>query len=205
MGLKSGIISAQNKRLVSSMGLKNRYQSHILPELRKELGENRSVMSMPKLVKITLNMGVGQAKDDKKLLDYAVKDLSEISGRKPIVTMTKSSEAGFKIREGWPIGCKVTLRKERMYDFLENYVSIVCPKMRDFKGYSVKSFDKQGNFNIGVKEQIVFSEIRYDKIDKIRGLDIAISVSAQNVYEAYLLLSKMNMPFRDKLTKEEVA
>ena len=187
------------------MGLKNRYQSHILPELRKELGENRSVMSMPKLVKITLNMGVGQAKDDKKLLDYAVRDLSEISGRKPIVTMTKASEAGFKIREGWPIGCKVTLRKERMYDFLENYVSIVCPKMRDFKGYSVKSFDKQGNFNIGVKEQIVFSEIRYDKIDKIRGLDIAISVSAQNVYEAYLLLSKMNMPFRDKLTKEEVA
>ena len=205
MGLKSGIISAQKKRLVSSMGLKNRYQSHILPELRKELGENRSVMSMPKLVKITLNMGVGQAKDDKKLLDYAVRDLSEISGRKPIVTMTKASEAGFKIREGWPIGCKVTLRKERMYDFLENYVSIVCPKMRDFKGYSVKSFDKQGNFNIGVKEQIVFSEIRYDKIDKIRGLDIAISVSAQNVYEAYLLLSKMNMPFRDKLTKEEVA
>jgi large subunit ribosomal protein L5 len=205
MGLKSGIISAQKKRLVSSMGLKNRYQSHILPELRKELGENRSVMSMPRLIKITLNMGVGQAKDDKKLLDYAVRDLSEISGRKPIVTMTKASEAGFKIREGWPIGCKVTLRKERMYDFLENYVSIVCPKMRDFKGYSVKSFDKQGNFNIGVKEQIVFSEIRYDKIDKIRGLDIAISVSAQNVYEAYLLLSKMNMPFRDKLTKEEVA
>ena len=187
------------------MGLKNRYQSHILPELRKELGENRSVMSMPRLIKITLNMGVGQAKDDKKLLDYAVRDLSEISGRKPIVTMTKASEAGFKIREGWPIGCKVTLRKERMYDFLENYVSIVCPKMRDFKGYSVKSFDKQGNFNIGVKEQIVFSEIRYDKIDKIRGLDIAISVSAQNVYEAYLLLSKMHMPFRDKLTKEEVA
>ncbi|MAV28799.1 MAG: 50S ribosomal protein L5 [Legionellales bacterium] len=187
------------------MGLKNRYQSHILPELRKELGENRSVMSMPRLIKITLNMGVGQAKDDKKLLDYAVRDLSEISGRKPIVTMTKASEAGFKIREGWPIGCKVTLRKERMYDFFENYVSIVCPKMRDFKGYSVKSFDKQGNFNIGVKEQIVFSEIRYDKIDKIRGLDIAISVSAQNVYEAYLLLSKMNMPFRDKLTKEEVA
>ena len=205
MGLKSGIISAQKKRLVSSMGLKNRYQSHILPELRKELGENRSVMSMPRLIKITLNMGVGQAKDDKKLLDYAVRDLSEISGRKPIVTMTKASEAGFKIREGWPIGCKVTLRKERMYDFLENYVSIVCPKMRDFKGYSVKSFDKQGNFNIGVKEQIVFSEIRYDKIDKIRGLDIAISVCAQNVYEAYLLLSKMNMPFRDKLTKEEVA
>ena len=120
MGLKSGIISAQKKRLVSSMGLKNRYQSHILPELRKELGENRSVMSMPRLIKITLNMGVGQAKDDKKLLDYAVRDLSEISGRKPIVTMTKASEAGFKIREGWPIGCKVTLRKERMYDFLEN-------------------------------------------------------------------------------------
>ena len=187
------------------MGLKNHYQNQILPDLRKELGENRSIMSMPKLVKITLNMGVGQAKDDKKLLDYAVKDLSEISGRKPIVTRTKASEAGFKIREGWPIGCKVTLRKERMYDFLENYVSIVCPKMRDFKGYSVKSFDKQGNFNIGVKEQIVFSEIRYDKIDKIRGLDIAITISAQNSYEAYLLLKKMNMPFRDKLTQEEVA
>lgn len=186
------------------MGLREHYYSQILPDLRKELGEDRSVMSMPKLVKITLNMGVGQAKDDKKLLEHAVRDMSEISGRKPIITLTSRSEAGFKIREGWPIGCKVTLRKDRMYDFLENYVSIVCPKMRDFKGYSVKSFDKQGNYNIGIKEQIVFSEIRYDQIDKVRGLDMAITISAQNNYEAYLLLSKMNMPFRDKLQKEEV-
>ena len=185
------------------MGLRDYYRNTILPELRKELGEKRSVMSMPKLVKITLNMGVGQAKDDKKLLEHAVRDMSEISARKPIVTLTKASEAGFKIREGWPIGCKVTLRRDRMYDFLENYISIVCPKMRDFKGYSVKSFDKQGNFNIGVKEQIVFSEIRYDKIDRIRGLDIAISISARNAHEAYLLLSKMHMPFRDKLTNKE--
>ena len=186
------------------MGLREQYYSDILPQLREELGNDRSVMSMPRLAKITLNMGVGQAKDDKKVLEYAVRDMSEISGRKPIITITGRSEAGFKIREGWPIGCKVTLRKERMYDFLQNYVSIVCPKMRDFKGYSVKSFDKQGNFNIGVKEQIVFSEIRYDKIDKIRGLDMAITISAQNNYEAYLLLSKLNMPFRDKLNKEEV-
>ena len=187
------------------MGLRNRYYSDILPSLHEELGKDRSIMSMPKLVKITLNMGVGQAKDDKKLLEHAVRDMSEISGRKPIVTLTKASEAGFKIREGWPIGCKVTLRKERMYDFLENYVSIVCPKMRDFKGYSVKAFDKQGNYNIGVKEQIVFSEIRYDKINKIRGLDIAITISAKNKYEAYLLLSKMNMPFRDKMKIEGVS
>ena len=186
------------------MGLRDHYYSKILPELKKELGTDRSIMSMPRLVKITLNMGVGQAKDDKKVLEFALRDMSEISGRKPIVTMTSKSEAGFKIREGWPIGCKVTLRKERMYEFLENYVSIVCPKMRDFKGYSVKSFDKRGNYNIGVKEQVVFSEIRYDKIDKIRGMDIAITISAQNNYEAYLLLSKMNMPFRDKLSKEEV-
>ncbi len=186
------------------MGLKEYYDSKILPSLQQELGKERSVMSLPKLVKITLNMGVGQAKDDKKLLEHALRDMSELSGRKPVVTMTKASEAGFKIREGWPIGCKVTLRKQRMYDFLENYISIVCPKMRDFKGYSVKSFDRQGNFNIGVKEQIVFSEIRYDKIDKIRGLDIAITISANDAYEAYLLLSKMNMPFRDKLSKQEV-
>ena len=187
------------------MGLKDYYYSDILPALRETLGSERSVMSLPRMTKITLNMGVGQAKDDKKLLEYAVRDMSEISGRKPIITITKASEAGFKIREGWPIGCKVTLRRDRMYEFFQNYVSIVCPKMRDFKGYTLKSFDKQGNFNIGVKEQIVFSEIRYDKIDKIRGLDIAISISAKNAYEAYLLLSKMNMPFRDKLTKEEVA
>lgn len=184
------------------MSLKERYFEEILPFLHKELGEDRSEMSLPRLVKITLNMGVGGAKDDKKLLENAVADLASISGRKPVVTITKRSEAGFKIREGWPIGCKVTLRKDRMYDFLENYVSIVCPKMRDFKGYSVKSFDKQGNYNIGVKEQIVFSEIRYDKIDKIRGLDIAVTIAAKNNYEAYLLLKAMNMPFRDKLEKQ---
>lgn len=187
------------------MGLKEHYHGDILASLRSELGKDRSVMSMPKIVKITLNMGVGQAKDDKKLLEHALRDMAEISGRKPITTMTKKSEAGFKIREGWPIGCKVTLRRDRMYEFLENYISIVCPKMRDFKGYSVKSFDRQGNFNIGVKEQIVFSEIRYDKIDRIRGLDISITISAKNNYEAFLLLSKMNMPFRDKLVKEEVS
>ena len=187
------------------MGLREHYYKDILTDLRSELGEQRSVMSMPKLVKITLNMGVGQAKDDKKLLEHAVRDMTEISGRKPIITMTKKSEAGFKIREGWPIGCKVTLRKERMYEFLENYISIVCPKIRDFKGYSVKSFDRQGNFNIGVKEQIVFSEIRYDKIDRIRGLDISITISARNNFEAFLLLSKMKVPFRDKLVNEEVS
>tara|TARA_B100001989_G_C24425647_1_gene406327 strand:+ start:155 stop:715 length:561 start_codon:yes stop_codon:yes gene_type:complete len=184
------------------MGLKKHYYDNVLPALHKELGKDRSIMSMPKLTKITLNMGVGQAKDDKKLLEHAVRDMSEISGRKPIVTITKGSEAGFKIREGWPIGCKVTLRRDRMYDFFENFVSIVCPKIRDFKGYSVKAFDKQGNYNIGVKEQIVFSEIRYDQIDRIRGLDIAITITAQNKYEAFLLLSKLNMPFRDKLTQE---
>lgn len=187
------------------MGLRKHYNTKILPSLHKELGEDRSIMSMPKIVKITLNMGVGGAKDDKKLLENAVKDLSEISARKPVVTLARISEAGFKIRAGWPIGCKVTLRRDRMYDFLENYVSIVCPKMRDFKGYSVKSFDKQGNYNIGVKEQIVFNEIRYDKIDRIRGLDICITIQAKNNYEAFLLLSKLNMPFRDKLVKEEVS
>ena len=154
----------------------------------KELG-CESVMSTPKISKITLNMSPGKdVINDKKILDNAVNDLTLISGQKPIVILTKKSEAGFKIREGWPIGCKVTLRKNNMLNFLKRFVSVVCPKIRDFRGFSAKAFDGRGNFNIGIKEQIVFPEIRYDQIDKIRGLDIAITTTARNDEEAFALL-----------------
>ena len=170
----------------------------ISQDLMKSLGRS-SIMSTPKLVKITLNMSPGKdVVNDKKILDHAISDLATIAAQKPITIMSKKSEAGFKIRAGWPIGCKVTLRKKSMYNFVQRFISIVCPKIRDFRGFSVKSFDGRGNLNIGIKEQIVFPEIRYDKIDKIRGLDIAITTTANTDEEAYALLKALNFPFRDK-------
>ena len=166
--------------------------------LMKELG-CESIMSTPKITKITLNMSPGRdVINDKKILDNAVNDLTLIAGQKPIVILTKKSEAGFKIREGWPIGCKVTLRKNNMLNFLKRFVSVVCPKIRDFRGFSAKAFDGRGNFNIGIKEQIVFPEIRYDQIDKIRGLDIAITTTARNDEEAFALLKAYKFPFMDQ-------
>jgi large subunit ribosomal protein L5 len=147
-------------------------------------------------VKITLNMGVGEAINDKKIMENAVGDLTRISGQKPIVTKARKSVAGFKIREGWPIGCKVTLRRERMYEFLDRLINIAIPRVRDFRGLSPKAFDGRGNYSIGVREQIIFPEIDYDKIDAIRGLDVTITTTAQTDAEGRALLDAFNFPFR---------
>ena len=153
-------------------------------------------MEVPRVTKITLNMGVGDALTDKKVLEHAVSDMEKISGQKVIVTKAKKSIAGFKLREGWPVGCKVTLRAERMYDFLDRLITISIPRTRDFRGLNPKSFDKQGNYSMGVKEQIIFPEIEYDKIDKLRGMDITITTTAKTAEESHALLSAFKFPFR---------
>ena len=153
-------------------------------------------MQVPKVVKVTINMGVGEAVGDKKILDNAVNDMRLISGQKPVITFARRSVAAFKIREGWPIGCKVTLRKNRMYEFLDRLINIAIPRIRDFRGFSQRGFDGRGNFNLGIREQIVFPEIDYDRIDTIRGLNISITTSATTDEEALALLSGLNFPFR---------
>jgi large subunit ribosomal protein L5 len=153
-------------------------------------------MQVPKITKITLNMGVGEAVGDKKILDNAINDLTAITGQKPVSTKARKSIAGFKIREGWPVGCKVTLRRERMYEFLERLIGIAIPRIRDFRGISAKSFDGRGNFSMGVTEQIIFPEIDYDKIDALRGMDISIATTAKTDDEARALLRAFNFPFR---------
>lgn len=171
------------------------YLDELRPKLQEELGlEN--IMQVPRLEKITLNMGVGEAIADRKIMEHAVNDMTLIAGQKPIVQNARKSEAGFKIRAGFPNGCKVTLRKERMYEFLERLISIAIPRMRDFRGLNPKSFDGRGNFAMGIQEQIVFAEIDYDKIDKIRGMDIAITTSARTNDEGLALLRAFNFPFR---------
>lgn len=175
--------------------LANQYQEQIVPQLKERFGY-QSVMQVPRLVKITLNMGVGEAINDKKIMENAVGDLTRISGQKPIVTKARKSVAGFKIREGWPIGCKVTLRRERMYEFLDRLISISIPRIRDFRGLSPKAFDGRGNYSIGVREQIIFPEIDYDKIDAIRGLDVTITTTARTDEEGRALLDAFNFPFR---------
>lgn len=175
--------------------LYQRYLQEIRPRLKEELG-CANIMQVPRLQKVTLNMGVGEAVSDRKVLDHAVGDLRLISGQQPEVRLARKSEAGFKIRAGWPIGCKVTLRSERMYEFIERLISIAVPRIRDFRGLNPRSFDGRGNFSMGVTEQIVFPEIDYDKIDKIRGLDIAITSSARTDAEGLALLRAFNFPFR---------
>lgn len=174
---------------------KKLYLETIRPKLQKELGLS-SVMAVPKIEAISLNMGVGEAVDDKKVLNFAVEDLSAISGQKPLITKARKSIAGFKIREEWPIGCKVTLRGARMYDFLERFIKITVPRIRDFRGLNKKSFDGRGNYNMGIKEQIVFPEIDYDKIDKIRGLNITIKTSAKTDADALALLRLFQFPIK---------
>jgi large subunit ribosomal protein L5 len=172
-----------------------RYLSETRQELQQELGlEN--IMQVPRLEKVTLNMGVGEAIGDRKIMEHAVADMTAISGQKPVVTNARKSEAGFKIRTGWPIGCKVTLRQKRMYEFIERLVGIAIPRMRDFRGLNPRSFDGRGNFSMGVTEQIIFAEIDYDKIDKIRGLDITITTNARTDREGLALLRALNFPFR---------
>jgi|TARA_A100001015_G_scaffold232447_1_gene263346 large subunit ribosomal protein L5 len=175
--------------------LKDRYRSEIAPKLKEELGLT-NVMEVPRVTKITLNMGVGEAVGDKKVLENAVADMQKIAGQKPIVTKSRKSIAGFKIRDGWPIGCKVTLRDERMYEFLERLIAIAIPRIRDFRGISGKQFDGRGNFAMGVTEQIIFPEIDYDQVDKLRGMDIVITTSAKNDEQGRALLSAFNFPFR---------
>jgi len=175
--------------------LKAVYKNEIAPKLQVELGL-KNVMEIPRITKITLNMGVGGASQDKKLIDGAVADMQLISGQKPVVTLTRKSIAGFKIRDGWPIGCKVTLRGDMMYEFLDRLIGITIPRIRDFRGFSPKSFDGRGNYSLGIKEQIVFPEIDYDKIEKLRGLDIVITTSARTDDEGRALLRAFQFPFK---------
>lgn len=175
--------------------LQSIYKEQVVPQLIKRFNY-QSVMQVPRLEKITLNMGVGEAVADKKILQNAMEDLQKISGQKPIVTIARKSIAGFKIREGMPIGCKVTLRRDRMYEFLDRLVNIAIPRIRDFRGLSPRSFDGRGNYSMGVREQIIFPEIDYDKLDAIRGIDITITTSAGSDDEARALLEQFKFPFR---------
>lgn len=171
------------------------YREMVVPQLVEKFGY-KSVMEVPRIEKITLNMGVGEAVADKKVMDHAVKDLRAIAGQQPIVTHARKSVAGFKIREGWPIGCKVTLRSERMYEFLGRLIDIAIPRIRDFRGLNGKSFDGRGNYSMGVKEQIMFPEIDYDKIDTLRGMDITITTTAKSDEEGRALLEAFRFPFK---------
>lgn len=182
--------------------LKEFYRKEVVPALTQQFGYDNP-MRVPKVTKIVLNMGVGEAVGDKKLLDNAVAELALISGQRPVITKARKSIAGFKIRAGWPIGCKVTLRGERMYEFLERLVGIAIPRIRDFRGLSPKSFDGRGNFAMGVSEQIIFPEINYDKIDKMRGLDITITTTARTDEEGRALLSALRFPFKGTAAKAE--
>jgi large subunit ribosomal protein L5 len=171
------------------------YREQIVPQLHERFGYT-SRMQVPRLEKITLNMGVGEAINDKKIMENAVRDLTQIAGQKPIVTNARKSVAGFKIREGWPIGCKVTLRRERMYEFLDRLINVAIPRIRDFRGLNPKGFDGRGNYSMGVREQIIFPEIDYDKIDAVRGLDVTLTTSAQTDDEGRALLDAFQFPFR---------
>jgi large subunit ribosomal protein L5 len=175
--------------------LQDQYKKEIIPALQEQF-KFKSVMEVPRLTKITLNMGVGEAVADKKVILNAVADMEKIAGQKAVVTVAKKSIAGFKIRDDWPIGCKVTLRGERMYDFFERLVSIAIPRIRDFRGLNNKSFDGRGNYSMGVTEQIIFPEIDYDKIDTLRGMDISITTSAKNDDEGRALLQAFNFPLK---------
>ena len=175
--------------------LQQYYKDEVAPRLKEQFGY-RNVMEIPRLLKITLNMGVGEAVGDKKVLDHAQRDMALIAGQKPIVTHARKSIAGFKIRQDWPIGCKVTLRRARMYEFLDRLVNIAIPRIRDFRGLSLRAFDGRGNYSLGVREQIIFPEIDYDQIDVLRGLDITITTSARTDEEGRALLAAFNFPFR---------
>ncbi|HHH43967.1 MAG TPA: 50S ribosomal protein L5 [Gammaproteobacteria bacterium] len=176
--------------------LKDIYKSEVVKKLTEQFGYE-NVMEVPRITKVTLNMGVGEALGDRKVMEHAVSDMEKISGQKAIVCKARKSVAGFKVREGWPIGCKVTLRSERMYEFLDRLINIAIPRVRDFRGMSPKSFDGRGNYNMGVQEQIIFPEVDYDKIDALRGLDIAITTTAKTDEEGRALLAAFNFPFKN--------
>ena len=177
--------------------LKDRFNKELRPVLQKEL-DIKNIMAVPKLKKVVINMGVGEAANDKKHLESALQNLTERSGQKPITTKARQSVASFKIREGWPLGCKVTLRGSKMYDFIERLITIAIPRERDFRGLNPKSFDGQGNFSFGIKEQIIFPEINYDNIDNIRGMDICINTTANTKDDALALLKVLDFPFKQR-------
>lgn len=172
------------------------YQDTVTKQLMERFAY-ANVMQIPRITKITINMGVGEAVGDKKIMDHAVADMTKISGQKPIVNLSRKSIAGFKIRDGWPVGCKVTLRRERMFEFLDRLINIAIPRIRDFRGFSGRAFDGRGNYSMGVKEQIIFPEIDYDKVDALRGMDITITTTAKTDAEAKALLAAFNFPFRN--------
>ena len=178
-----------------STRMHERYTKEVVPAMKEKYGY-KNVMQVPYLEKIVINMGVGEASQDSKLMTSAVEELTLIAGQKPVVTRAKKSEAGFKIRENMPIGCKVTLRKHKMYEFLDRFVTVAMPRIRDFRGVSPKSFDGRGNYNMGLKEQMIFPEINYDRVDKVRGMDITFVTTATNDDEARALLEGFNIPFR---------
>ncbi|MGA7801863.1 MAG: 50S ribosomal protein L5 [Gammaproteobacteria bacterium] len=175
--------------------LQEHYRANVIKQLTEQFGY-KNVMEVPRITKITLNMGVGEAVADKKIIEHAVGDMTRMSGQKPLVTYARKSVAGFKIREGWPIGCKVTLRRERMYEFLDRLISVALPRVRDFRGLNPRSFDGRGNYSMGVREQIIFPEIDYDKVDTLRGMDITITTNAKSDDEARALLAAFSFPFR---------
>ncbi len=175
--------------------LREHYKEAVIKQLLDQFGYS-SVMAVPRLDKITLNMGVGEAVADRKIIEHAVSDMTQIAGQKPLVTRARKSVAAFKIRENWPIGCKVVLRRDRMYEFLDRLINIAIPRIRDFRGVSPKSFDGRGNYSMGIREQIVFPEVDYDKVDAIRGLDVTITTTAKTDEEARALLGGFNFPFR---------
>jgi large subunit ribosomal protein L5 len=175
--------------------LRDQYRQEISPALQERFGYD-NVMQVPRLEKIVLNMGLGEAVRDKKIIEAAQADLAKITGQKPLVTKARKSVAGFKIREGWPIGCKVTLRRERMYEFLERFIHVASPRIRDFRGFSPRAFDGRGNYNVGVREQLIFPEIDFDEIDRVRGMDISITTTARTDGEGKALLEGFGFPFR---------
>ena len=177
--------------------LQEKYQNELAGEIQKKLGLS-NLMEVPRISKITLNMGVGEAVADKKIMENARADMEKISGQRPVTTISRKSVAGFKIRDGMPIGCKVTLRRERMYEFLDRLVNIAIPRIRDFRGLNPRSFDRQGNYSMGVQEQIIFPEINYDEIDALRGMDIIITTTARTPEEGRALLEAFNFPFKKK-------
>ncbi len=172
------------------------YKERVIEQLTEQFGY-KNVMQVPRIKKITLNMGVGEAISDKKVIEHAVSDMTQIAGQKPVVTKARKSNAGFKIREGWPIGCMVTLRRERMYEFLDRLINIAIPRIRDFRGLSAKAFDGRGNYSMGIKEQIIFPEVDYDKVDAVRGMDITITTTAKSDEEAKALLAAFNFPLKE--------
>jgi large subunit ribosomal protein L5 len=172
------------------------YRETVVPQLMQQFGY-KSIMQVPKIVQMTLNMGLGEAVGDKKVIERAVADMTAIAGQKPVVTKARKSVSNFKIRQGWPIGCKVNLRRERLYEFLDRLINIAIPRIRDFRGFSAKAFDGRGNYSLGIREQIIFPEIDYDKIDAIRGMDITITTTARTDEEGRALLTAFNFPFRN--------